>query len=447
MTAFFVYMEKKCGIMCINWTVSMNHNIVDRRNKPSGANSTNRQKFLKRVKKHVKKSVEENFKDRGIESKEGHTVSVPTKGISEPTFSNDSSTGSTDTVVVGNDGYINGDIIEKPQNGSGGGRGEASDSGEGEDQFIFELTEEEYNEIIFEGLELPDVIKVGGEDKSFKTVKSGHKSEGNPSQIDMARTMKKSIARRLCFGDEEAVLIKLRKQLSETTGEHGRKRIEMQIEMVEEKGLEVPYIIEKDARYKDYKKIHYPAYQALMVCVMDVSGSMGQREKDLAKRFFILLHKFLVSKYDSVDIVFIRHHTTAKECDEQEFFFSKESGGTIASTAFSLANQIIDERYPLNEWNIYVTQVSDGDNFSSDNLRLREEIESKLLPKVQHFYYLEAQRTYEYDTPYLATRTQSDIWEMYKEMEGNNDNFTMKEATEPEDVYSVFREMFSESQT
>ena len=104
-----------------------------------------------------------------------------------------------------------------------------------------------------------------------------------------------------------------------------------------------------------------------MFCLMDVSGSMDEERKDIAKRFFILLYLFLTRNYERIEVVFIRHHTIAKEVDEDEFFHSRESGGTVVSSALKLMQEIIRERYPLTEWNIYAAQASDGDNWDDDS--------------------------------------------------------------------------------
>ena len=108
-----------------------------------------------------------------------------------------------------------------------------------------------------------------------------------------------------------------------------------------------------------------PNANAVMFCLMDVSGSMGEREKDLAKRFFVLLHLFLKRRYDRTEIVFIRHTHEAQEVDEETFFYSTQSGGTVVSTALEEMRRIIEERYPSRDWNIYAAQASDGDNIAT----------------------------------------------------------------------------------
>ena len=127
-----------------------------------------------------------------------------------------------------------------------------------------------------------------------------------------------------------------------------------------------------------------------MFCLMDVSASMGEREKDLAKRFFILLHLFLKRKYDRVDIVFIRHTHEASEVDEQEFFYGKESGGTIVSSALKEMIEIREKRYPVADWNIYCAQASDGDNSGNDTDGCVELLDARpFCRSTQYFAYIE----------------------------------------------------------
>ena len=131
-----------------------------------------------------------------------------------------------------------------------------------------------------------------------------------------------------------------------------------------------------------------PSAKAVMFCQMDVSGSMGQEEKNTAKVFFWLLKEFLKEAYDQVDIVFISHTTEAKEVDEKTFFYGKETGGTLVSSCLKLTKEVIAQRYPPGEWNIYSAQASDGDNVSEDNAVVQKYME-ELLPDLQSHYYVE----------------------------------------------------------
>jgi uncharacterized sporulation protein YeaH/YhbH (DUF444 family) len=149
-----------------------------------------------------------------------------------------------------------------------------------------------------------------------------------------------------------------------------------------------------------------------MFCVMDVSGSMDRARKDLAKRFFTLLYLFLKRNYEKIEVVFIRHHTVAKEVDEQEFFYSRETGGTVVSSALQLMGEIMAERYPMSSWNLYVAQASDGDNWHHDSPACRISCCKRIMPFVRYYAYIEI-------TP---DRHQS-LWEAYEEVRETSSQF------------------------
>lgn len=164
-------------------------------------------------------------------------------------------------------------------------------------------------------------------------------------------------------------------QMTEPAQPFEETRLKEEIAELRKKIESVPFIDTFDLRYKNYEKRPIPSSQAVMFCLMDVSGSMDQATKDIAKRFYVLLYLFLNRTYENVDVVFIRHHTQAKEVDEHEFFYSQETGGTIVSSALKLMDEIVAERYPSNEWNIYAAQASDGDNWADDSRAVKNCLE------------------------------------------------------------------------
>jgi uncharacterized sporulation protein YeaH/YhbH (DUF444 family) len=177
---------------------------------------------------------------------------------------------------------------------------------------------------------------------------------------------------------------------------------------------------------------------------MDVSGSMTADMKDLAKRFFLLLRLFLGRQYDHVDLVFIRHTTEAKEVDEDTFFNSRETGGTVVSTALAEMRRIVEERYPVDEWNIYAAQASDGDNYSNDSQACMELLTDKVLPVCQYFAYVEV-----YDERraemFLANTNVSELWRDYETVAGGRPNFAMKRVFSKADVFPVFKQLFAKA--
>jgi len=208
----------------------------------------------------------------------------------------------------------------------------------------------------------------------------------------------------------------------------------------------IPFIDPIDLKFNNYVKIPNPINSAVMFCILDVSASMGQREKDLAKRFFILLHLFLTMKYDRVDIIFIRHHTWAVECNEEEFFTGRESGGTMVSTALDLTDEIIRKRYDLEAWNIYVSQCSDGDNFSSDNLAVETTMRDKLLPIIQYFAYVNIVNTPGKVDEKLDGTAGSGLEKLYYALMQKYDNMKLQRVYEQKNIYPVFRAFFEKEQ-
>ena len=171
-----------------------------------------------------------------------------------------------------------------------------------------------------------------------------------------------------------------------------------------------------------------------MFCLMDVSASMDEEKKDLAKRFFTLLYLFLTRKYGEVDLVFIRHTDDAEEVDEDTFFHDTRSGGTVVYSALELADKIRTERYARG-WNVYAAQASDGDAFGSDPARSARFLRERVLPITRYCTYLE-----------LASAGSVDhisaLWAEYARVAESHDNFAMRRASEREQIYPVFRELF-----
>ena len=153
----------------------------------------------------------------------------------------------------------------------------------------------------------------------------------------------------------------------------------------------------------------------------------------MAKHFFILLYMFLKRNYKKIDVVFIRHHTRASEVDEETFFYSRETGGTLVSSALKLMNEIIQQRYPADNWNIYAAQASDGDNWAEDSPACRELLIKKILPQVQYYSYVE-----------ITARSHQALWYAYEDViERFPDSFAMQKIEAVEDIYPVFHRLFA----
>lgn len=432
----------------------MNNIVIDRRKNDKKKSSVNRQRFLRRVKNQVKDAVKRKIKDGKIEDivdEKGKNITIPGRGLDEPTFSHNSEGGIKDIVHPGNDQWNAGDRIPRPPSGEQGGGGEeGSDSGEGEDEFNFSLTKEEFLDMFFEDLELPDLVKKNIEKTDeWENKRAGFSTDGNPSRLNVLRSMKQAKGRKTALrAMKKKKLKKLEKEKAELEEQieqlqsQGKiadieknrlKEVEDEIEKIKRKLKAIPFVDDVDLRYNRWEKHPVPSTSAVMFCVLDVSASMDEWKKEMAKRFFMLLYLFLTRDYDHVEIVRIRHHTEPKEVDEEEFFYSKETGGTIVSPALDLVNDIIDQRYPLNQWNIFMCQASDGDNFKADNSKVVESMTNKLLPKMQYCAYVEINK---------QPNRKSDLWPDYENMKSSHSNLEIAKISDVSEVFSVLRGLF-----
>lgn len=428
----------------------MSHYIVDRRPNGKGKSAPNRKKLLDRVKGSVKKTVKEAVQNGNIADivKGGNKVRVPVKDLREPSIGHGEG-GVTDRTIPGNDRYKKnvGDTIPRPEKGGGGGQGKAGNSGDGDDDFVFELTRDEFLEFFFEDLELPDLAKkkLAVTDEK-KPMRNGFAREGNPAALDLMQTMKSSISRRAALRTpKKKKLREMEAELSALMDAVTAKRANIPdevfpeddriVELVEliadlkRKIKHVPYVDDIDLRYRNWTQKSVPATQAVMFCLMDVSGSMSSWHKDIAKRFYMLLYLFLYKNYEKVEIVFVRHHHSADEVDEQTFFYDRASGGTIVSEGLKLVNKIIDDRYDKAKWNVYVAQASDGDNWQSDHEQTMIEL-NKILSKVQFYFYID-----------INQYSQSDMFTLYQS-EVTAKNFAQERIADVAEIYGVFRKLF-----
>ena len=421
--------------------------IIDRR--PNGRNKSavNRRRFLDRYRKHIKEAVADAISKRSItDTDRGQDISIPRRDVSEPVFRHGKG-GRQERVLPGNKEFVTGDRIKRPPDGAGGGGGKASNQGEGSDEFIFQLSQEEYLDFMFEDLELPNLVKKQLRDmESTRLIKGGYTSAGIPARLNIKQSLRNAHARRIAVGgavkrrirDLEAKIVATEAQLlsadvaSRPTLESELSELRYQLDRQRRRLNQVPFLDDLDLKYNHLIEEAVPRSCAVMFCLLDVSGSMTREIKDMAKRFFILLHLFLKRNYEKVEVVFIRHHTVASEVDEQEFFYSRETGGTVVSSALTLMNEIIEARYPAADWNIYGAQASDGDNWGDDSPKCRDLLVNSLLPKVQYFSYVE-----------VTPREHQDLWDAYSEIpEQFPDSFAMQEIREVSDIYPAFRGLF-----
>jgi len=414
--------------------------IVDRRQDSRNKSSINRSRFVRRFKGQIRKAVADAIAKRGIRDLEnGEKIGIPGKDISEPQFHHGKG-GVRESVHPGNDRFQSGDQMDRPPpGGQGKGSGQASPDGEGLDDFVFTLTRDEFLDIFFDELALPNLVKRQlARIDEYKRVRAGYTQTGVPTNINLVRTMRGAAGRRVAIGGPYAtrlrgLLAELEQVLDEMPVDEAEvERLQREIACLRARSEAIPFIDPFDLRYSNRIRVPVPSTQAVMFCLMDVSGSMDEGKKQMAKRFFMLLYLFLNRNYEHIEVVFIRHHTTAEEVDEDDFFHSRETGGTIVSSALKLMRQIIGERYARSAWNIYGAQASDGDNWNDDSPHCRELLAESILPLVQYFAYIE-----------ITDGEPQNLWEEYEILATTHAGlFALQRITAASDIYPVFRELF-----
>jgi uncharacterized protein len=416
--------------------------IIDRRLNAKNKSAVNRQRFLRRYRQQIQKAVSDAVNERSItDIDKGGKISIPARDITEPVIHHGQG-GYNERVLPGNKHFSEGDKIARPQGGEGqGAGGKASDSGEGMDDFSFTLSQEEFLDFMFDGLALPNLVKrqlTGLEE--FKTVRGGIANEGQPGRINIVRSLRSANMRRMALtSGKRKQLQQLYVELAELDKIPDIDRDPLRyaelaeaIAKLERSISKVPWLDTFDLKYNLMIKQPVPRSKAVMFCIMDVSGSMDQATKDIAKRFFILLYLFLQRNYEKTEIVFIRHHTSAKEVDEDEFFHSRETGGTVVSSALRLMQEIIKNRYPPEQWNIYGAQASDGDNWGEDSDVCRDILVDELLPNCQYFSYIE-----------ITNNEHQALWNVYETIQQQYpESFALQHIRGVGDIYPVFRELF-----
>jgi len=414
--------------------------LIDRRPSSRGKSAVNRERFLRRYKSHIQDAVKKMVGERRLaDMEQGGEVRVPKKDISEPSFGFGRG-GDREFVLPGNREFVAGDRIPRPQGGGGGG-GNDSNAGEGdsEDAFVFSLSREEFMQIFFDDLELPNLARTEfGRTEQKKSIRAGFTKSGVPANLAVVRTLRQSLARRIALSGSlgrELAALEAEFAVAVAVGHADRAAaIYEEIQRRTRRRGGLPFIEEPDLRYRNRVLRAEPIARAVMFCLMDVSASMDEDKKDLAKRFFTLLYLFLTRKYGEVDLVFIRHTDDAEEVDEETFFHDTRSGGTVVFSALDLAEKIRAERYARG-WNVYVAQASDGDAFGADPARSARFLREKLLPATRYYAYLELAAP-------NSSEHASSLWAEYERVAEATDNLAMRRATQRDQIYPVFRELF-----
>jgi uncharacterized sporulation protein YeaH/YhbH (DUF444 family) len=412
--------------------------IVDRRLNPGSKSLENRQRFLRRAKALVQGAVKKSSQDRDIKDvMEGGEVSIPLDGMNEPRFRREG--GTRDMVLPGNKKFVEGDIL--PRSGErSGGRPRDPGEGDGEDAFRFVLSRDEFVDLFLDDLELPDLAKRKlAEAESEGIQRAGYTTSGSPANISVSRTVSRALARRVALRRPRLeTILQLEAEIAESDDDAHRAELMARLEALKAKARRIPFIDPIDIRYRRFEKVPKPVAQAVMFCLMDVSGSMSEHMKDLAKRFYMLLYVFLKRRYRHVEIVFIRHTDRAEEVDEETFFRGPASGGTLVSSALQAMRDIVRSRFRPADWNIYAAQASDGDNSISDGEVAGRLLRDMILPVSQFFAYLEVGETggYTFDMPDSA------LWTLYARLRANGAPLSMRKVSERSEIFPVFHDLF-----
>ena len=411
--------------------------IIDRRLNDHNKSATNRERFIRRYKDQIRRAIDGMVADRSIRDMEkGGDVRIPVRDISEPAFRHGSG-GDREMVHPGNRTFNAGDRIARPETGGAGGGEQGAGQGDGTDSFAFSLSREEFMKLFFDDLELPRLARtVAGVIAERKLQRAGYIRHGASTNLAVVRSLRNALARRIALRAPLKRQLALKAaELTDAPAEEESGRLDallrLEISELERRIARVPFLDEIDLRFRYRITVPQPITRAVMFCLMDVSASMDEQKKDLAKRFFTLLYLFLARKYQKVDVIFIRHTENAEEVDEEQFFHDPQSGGTVVYSALELMQEIISARYAPGSWNIYGAQVSDGDAFGADPEKSRGFLESELLPLTRYYAYIEV--------PDAAGR-QSTLASSYKRISA--DHFAMREVRERREIYPLLRDLF-----
>lgn len=285
-----------------------------------------------KVKDALRRNLADAVSEQALITSDGKKiVRVPIRSLDEYKFRFDR--GNEENVGAGDGNSRVGDVLERYGQARGPGRGPGAGEEPGVDYYEAEISMEELAALVFEDLHLPNLAPKRLQELESEAVRfTDIRKTGPFANLDKRRTIRENLKR------------------NATAGVPGFGKLSSD-----------------DLRFKTWERDVRRESNAVVLAMMDVSGSMGTFEKYVSRAFYFWMVSFLRSKYDRVEIVFIAHHTEAKEVTEEEFFSRGESGGTKASSAYQLALDSIRDRYPPDDWNIYPFHFSDGDNWPSDN--------------------------------------------------------------------------------
>ena len=319
--------------------------LIDRRPNGRGKSAVNRERFLRRYKEHIRRAVQRMVASaRSRTWRSGGDVSMPARDISEPSFRHGRGRRPRDRAARATASSRRATSCAGPRAAAAAAGGAGAGSGDSVDEFTFSLSREEFLNIFFDDLELPRLARtVLGKVERTKPERAGYTTDGAPCNLSVMRTLQTALGRRIALAG--AIGARMEELRAEADGRRGRPRarmaeLEAELEALGARQARVPFLDPLDLRYRNRVLRPEPIARAVMFCLMDVSASMDESKKDLAKRFFTLLYLFLTRKYEQVELVFVRHTDDAEEVDEDTFFNDPRSGGTVVLSALELMHKI-----------------------------------------------------------------------------------------------------------
>jgi len=440
--------------------------FVDRRKTGRGKSLPNREKLLKRIKDSIKAAKPEDIDAGGVKGNQTATkqmanpVKVARDALAEPTFRYASGTGEHEVVLPGNDRWLKGDEFPLDGDGDGsGGSSAGSGPGEdGEDDFVINISKQEFYDVFFEDCELPDLEQTAEKELPEAVSKpAGFQKEGTPGQLSVIRSYRNSIGRRraLTFDDRveleeleaeyKALLVDLATSNPEQTEviQVRMAAIEERIGEIKKRINSMPLFEKVDQRYRKTEKVMVKSADAVLMMAMDVSGSMDEERKRLGRKFFAMQYAFIKRKYPNTDLVFIWHTDHAEECDEETFFTTRMNGGTIISPAIALAHSIVKERYDASQTNIYFSYAGDGDNYHTDNKEVMAEFEDRgFLSKLRHAVYIQV--GHEMGSSWGGMQSgQAQFWTSMQSVANTSKKMHLVKLKDESEVFAAFKKVYA----
>ena len=420
--------------------------IVDRRSQ-RGRSSPSRQRLLRRIDQQIKQAIPDIIEKNTIDqlTQGEQRIFVPVDNLHEPHFSYDDDLGRRYRFYTGNDKFVPGDKIPRPfRDGAGDGeRGDPSDDPKkDQDKFGIILSKEEFLQYFYKDLELPllEDRKTTHSLDHYQWVHAGRTNFGPPPRLNVIHSLRNSLGRRIALKSVFTRRIEdLQALLDEEDDEKQIITLEQEIARAERKRKIVPFLEDVDLRFNRLVKEPIPINNAVMFCLMDVSGSMSKEEKDIAKRFYFFLYLMLTINYDNVHIVWIRHTTDAQRVSEEDFFNSRETGGTVVSSSLELANKIrlygddlSPGGFPTKSWNIYFAQASDGDNMYNDMDKCVGLLLDHLMKVTNYYAYTQ-----------IRAPGEENLWKHYLKVQKiYPKRFHMRHINARKEIWGVFSELF-----